>query len=155
VVRGKRWADYLELAAFFDYGQGWNTDRPTGDPPDLSGVGIGLRWGPFVSQIRTELPELVEPIHRLYADFLLCDEEFRDFRVEIRRRGASAAAEFVLDHSELAALSRPSPRHARMGIELVRLQYHHTIVIHSAVVAREDRAPALRAARSGKTLCAT
>lgn len=45
IVRGKRWADYLELAPFFDYGQGWNSDRPTGNPPDLAGVGIGLRWG--------------------------------------------------------------------------------------------------------------
>jgi hemolysin activation/secretion protein len=45
LVRSGRWADYLELAPFFDYGQAWNTDRPTGNPPDLAGVGIGLRWG--------------------------------------------------------------------------------------------------------------
>jgi hemolysin activation/secretion protein len=45
VVRGRRWADYFELAPFFDFGQGWNTDRPSGDPPNLAGVGVGLRWG--------------------------------------------------------------------------------------------------------------
>jgi hemolysin activation/secretion protein len=45
IVRNARWASYLELAPFFDYGYGWNTDRPTLGPPDLAGVGIGLRWG--------------------------------------------------------------------------------------------------------------
>jgi hemolysin activation/secretion protein len=45
IVRNTRWADYLELAPFFDYGRGWNTGRTTEDPPDLSGIGIGLRWG--------------------------------------------------------------------------------------------------------------
>jgi hemolysin activation/secretion protein len=45
IVRSNRWADYLELAPFFDYGQRWNTDRPTASPPDLAGIGIGLRWG--------------------------------------------------------------------------------------------------------------
>jgi len=45
IVRNKSWADYVELAPFFDYGRGWNTDRPTDGPPDLSGIGIGMRWG--------------------------------------------------------------------------------------------------------------
>ncbi len=45
IVRNKSWADYVELAPFFDYGRGWNTDRPTDGPPDLSGIGIGIRWG--------------------------------------------------------------------------------------------------------------
>lgn len=44
LVRNNRWADYLELAPFLDYGQGWNTDRPSGSPPNLTGIGIGLRW---------------------------------------------------------------------------------------------------------------
>ena len=45
IVRSQRWAEYLELAPFFDYGAGWNTDRPTADPPNLSGIGVGVRWG--------------------------------------------------------------------------------------------------------------
>jgi hemolysin activation/secretion protein len=45
IVRNTPWADYVELAPFFDYGRGWNTGRATEDPPDLSGIGIGLRWG--------------------------------------------------------------------------------------------------------------
>ena len=44
IVRNRPWADYVELAPFFDYGHGWNTDRPTPSPPDLAGVGVGLRW---------------------------------------------------------------------------------------------------------------
>ncbi|MGH3372725.1 MAG: ShlB/FhaC/HecB family hemolysin secretion/activation protein, partial [Nocardioidaceae bacterium] len=53
LVRKSRWADYLEVAPFVDYGRGWNT-KPPGDPLDLTSVGIGLRWaltiaspGPF------------------------------------------------------------------------------------------------------------
>ncbi|MEO8626660.1 MAG: ShlB/FhaC/HecB family hemolysin secretion/activation protein [Betaproteobacteria bacterium] len=45
ILRNTRWADYLELAPFFDYGRGWNTNRPTTGPSDLAGVGIGVRWG--------------------------------------------------------------------------------------------------------------
>ena len=36
--------DYIELAPFFDFGRGWNTNLPTPDPRDLSSVGVGLRW---------------------------------------------------------------------------------------------------------------
>jgi len=39
------WADYLELAPFFDYGRGWNTKGPTDGPRYLASVGVGLRWG--------------------------------------------------------------------------------------------------------------
>jgi hemolysin activation/secretion protein len=45
IVRNARWADYLELAPFFDYGHGWNSDRASANVDDLSGVGVGLRWG--------------------------------------------------------------------------------------------------------------
>jgi hemolysin activation/secretion protein len=36
--------DYIELAPFFDFGRGWNTNLPTPDPKDISSVGVGLRW---------------------------------------------------------------------------------------------------------------
>ena len=29
---------------FYDFGRGWNVDRPTPFPPSISGVGAGLRW---------------------------------------------------------------------------------------------------------------
>lgn len=44
LVRNRPWADYLELAPFGDFGRAWQTTNPTGDPPDLASVGIGLRW---------------------------------------------------------------------------------------------------------------
>ncbi|MCP4688332.1 MAG: ShlB/FhaC/HecB family hemolysin secretion/activation protein [Desulfobacterales bacterium] len=34
----------LEIAPFFDYGNGWNTDRPHPDPRGVYSVGVGLRW---------------------------------------------------------------------------------------------------------------
>jgi HprK-related kinase A len=126
----------------------------------LGGEGIGLRWGPFVTQIRAELPELAPPIHRLYADFDLSEAEFRDFRVTIRRRGSLAReAEFVLD--EWNAMPR-FPREIALGMLEWGLNWcvwstvHRFLIIHSAVVAKESRALLLSAPPgSGKsTLCA-
>jgi hemolysin activation/secretion protein len=44
LVRNRRWADYLELAPFFDYGRGWQAVGETPDPVDIASVGMGLRW---------------------------------------------------------------------------------------------------------------
>ncbi len=44
LVRNTRWADYLELAPFFDYGRGWSAVGDTPDPLDIYSVGLGLRW---------------------------------------------------------------------------------------------------------------
>ena len=44
LIRNARWADYLELAPFFDYGRGWNSVVDTPDPLDIYSVGLGLRW---------------------------------------------------------------------------------------------------------------
>ena len=44
IVRNQRWADYLELAPFFDYGRAWRAVDETPDPIDIASVGIGLRW---------------------------------------------------------------------------------------------------------------
>ena len=34
----------LQLVPFYDYGRGWNVGRATPFPPDISSVGLGLRW---------------------------------------------------------------------------------------------------------------
>ncbi|HEY2538056.1 MAG TPA: ShlB/FhaC/HecB family hemolysin secretion/activation protein [Stellaceae bacterium] len=34
----------VQLVPFYDFGQGWNVGRPTPFPPNISGVGAGLRW---------------------------------------------------------------------------------------------------------------
>ncbi len=134
------------------------TARELGDR--LGAEGIGLRWGPFVSQIRAELPELAEPIGRLYAEFDLCEEEFRDFRVRIKQRGRRAQqAEFVLD--EWSALPK-FPRGIALGMLEWGLNWcvyttvHRYLIVHAAVVAKDARALLLSAPPgSGKsTLCA-
>jgi hemolysin activation/secretion protein len=37
-------AGRLQFVPFYDFGRGWNVDRPTPSPPSISGVGAGLRW---------------------------------------------------------------------------------------------------------------
>ena len=37
-------AGTVQLVPFYDFGQGWNVGRPTPYPPNISGVGIGVRW---------------------------------------------------------------------------------------------------------------
>ena len=44
LIRNTPWADYLELASFIDFGRAWNKRQPTPDPPDISSVGVGVRW---------------------------------------------------------------------------------------------------------------
>jgi hemolysin activation/secretion protein len=44
VVRNVPWADVVHVAPFYDYGRGWNTRPPSGEPLDISSVGVGLRW---------------------------------------------------------------------------------------------------------------
>jgi hemolysin activation/secretion protein len=58
IVRNTRWADFVELAPFVDYGRAWNTKFPTPDPPDIASVGIGLRWAvtiPWSVPVRPQL----------------------------------------------------------------------------------------------------
>ncbi|MDR4505445.1 MAG: ShlB/FhaC/HecB family hemolysin secretion/activation protein [Candidatus Scalindua sp.] len=45
IFRGKRWADYVELVPFVDYGKAWNETRPL-DPvlKDILSIGVGVRW---------------------------------------------------------------------------------------------------------------
>jgi hemolysin activation/secretion protein len=45
IVRNQRWADYLQICPFFDFGRGFNRDLPSNGPSDLESIGVGLRWG--------------------------------------------------------------------------------------------------------------
>jgi hemolysin activation/secretion protein len=51
----------VEMGPFFDFGRGWNRDRPTPSPQDISSVGLGLRWGTSFSW-----PVLLRPQFELY-----------------------------------------------------------------------------------------
>jgi hemolysin activation/secretion protein len=45
VLQNLPFADYLQIAPFYDYGRGWNNGSATGDrPSDISSIGVGLRW---------------------------------------------------------------------------------------------------------------
>jgi hemolysin activation/secretion protein len=39
------WIGSIEVGPFYDFGRGWNRDRPTPPPQDISSVGVGFRWG--------------------------------------------------------------------------------------------------------------
>jgi hemolysin activation/secretion protein len=45
VVQNERWADYVQIAPFIDYGRGNSVDMPTTGPEEISSIGAGLRWG--------------------------------------------------------------------------------------------------------------
>ncbi len=72
LVRKTRWADYLELAPFFDYGRGWNAIGSTPDPLDIYSVGIGIRWA-------LTLPGVVsfKPQFEVYFGYRLRDVKIR------------------------------------------------------------------------------
>jgi hemolysin activation/secretion protein len=61
LIRGSRWADFVELAPFLDFGRGWNRKQPTPDPQDISSVGVGLRWA-----VTFSWPVPVRPQFELY-----------------------------------------------------------------------------------------
>jgi hemolysin activation/secretion protein len=44
IIQNMRWAEYLQLCPFYDYGRGTNKSLPNPDPEDISSVGLGLRW---------------------------------------------------------------------------------------------------------------
>ena len=48
LVRDKGWTEYLQLAAFFDFGAAWNKSLDTPSPDNISSVGLGLRWAGFL-----------------------------------------------------------------------------------------------------------
>jgi hemolysin activation/secretion protein len=37
-------AGTVQFVPFYDYGRGWDIDRPTPYPPDISSIGAGFRW---------------------------------------------------------------------------------------------------------------
>jgi hemolysin activation/secretion protein len=60
IVQNKRWADYLQLCPFFDYGRATNKDLSTPSPKDISSIGLGLRWSALVIKSPITLKPEVE-----------------------------------------------------------------------------------------------
>jgi hemolysin activation/secretion protein len=54
-VQNQRWADYLQLCPFIDYGSGSNVDVATVGPKDISSIGAGMRWGASLVKVPFDL----------------------------------------------------------------------------------------------------
>jgi hemolysin activation/secretion protein len=61
LVRNTPWADVVQLAPFFDYGNAWNTQLPTLAPRNLLSVGLGLRWA-----LTLTTPVRLQPAFEIY-----------------------------------------------------------------------------------------
>lgn len=44
LIRNTRWAEYVQLVPFVDFGGGWNQKVATPDPTTLVSIGLGIRW---------------------------------------------------------------------------------------------------------------
>lgn len=131
----------------------------------LRGPGLLLGAGPFVYRLRSPHALVAEGLALLYADMpLVADDRFADFCVEIApgqglHRWFRRQSHFCYDG---LSVFEPLPEaHAYALLEwamnwCISSQPHDYLVIHSAVVARGDRAVILPAPPgSGKsTLCA-
>lgn len=68
LVQNVPWADYLQIAPFFDYGRAWQSKGRTEEPRYISSVGVGLRWG---LTLRSAVP--VRPSFEVYWGHALED----------------------------------------------------------------------------------
>ena len=66
VISNTSWADYLELAQFVDFGQGWDVKLKTPDPKNIYSVGAGVRWA--LSFLR---PIPIRPAFEMYYGYRL------------------------------------------------------------------------------------
>ena len=55
LIRDKGWTEYLQLAAFFDFGEAWNKSRDNPSPDNISSIGLGLRWAGFLMKTPFEI----------------------------------------------------------------------------------------------------
>ena len=135
----------------------------------LAGVlrrdGLLLQTGPFALRMGTSLPELVEPIHLLYEDYsLIEEEEIVDFDIRVDPAfkmvpWSKSQAYFVINGQKKfepfdRSLALPM---LEWGINWCSFtQPNHLFLLHSAVVERNGRAFILPGPPgSGKsTLCA-
>ena len=131
----------------------------------LRGPGLGLRTGPFVARINTDIGAVVEGIRTLYADHEVVDPcAFADWNVAMVRprdvrRWYRPQVLFLFDGW---APFKPLPMsQALPGLEwglnwAVASHAHQFLMLHAAAVARDGRAAILPGASgSGKsTLCA-
>jgi HprK-related kinase A len=126
----------------------------------LTAGGLTLHWGPFSSRVTVRLPELVDPLRVLYADCRVSDEPLADFHALVRQPcslvpQACWRAEFLADGERVLG---PSPRAGALAMFEWGLNWcvyssaHRFLMVHAAVVAKDDEALVLPGAPgSGKS----
>ena len=68
IVRDTNWADYLQLAPFYDFGWAENKELDNPNPNQISSIGIGLRWG-----LTLPAPIRLNPSFEIYWGYPLRD----------------------------------------------------------------------------------
>ena len=130
-----------------------------------SGTGLVLRTGPFSSRIHTDIPELVQTLALLYADYPLAGEDgFADFQVRLRRSGGLRRwfhPQVGFEHDGATPflplpLAQAHPMFEWVMNWCVSINAHTYLILHAAVLERDGCAVILPAPPgSGKsTLCA-
>ncbi|WP_405240423.1 HprK-related kinase A [Lentisalinibacter orientalis] len=127
--------------------------------------GLGLAIGPFTARIRVRHDAITDALYKLYSDYpLVAEGSVFSFHAWLDRRRPllpwrGQRVRFTVDgrvpHEDMPASHGLAV--LEWGINLViALRFHSYLMLHSAVVARDDRALLLPAAPgAGKTtLCA-
>jgi HprK-related kinase A len=127
----------------------------------LAGDGLRFALAPFVVHVRSRLPIVAEGIGRLYAERAVYDpaDSFADFHVGVHASLSGRRCYFELDgHRPFTQLAAGEGfAFLEWGLNwCVTAHCHHWLIVHSAVLARDDRAVLMPAPPgSGKsTLCA-
>jgi HprK-related kinase A len=127
----------------------------------LAGDGLRFALSPFVVHVQSRLPIVAEGIGRLYAEREVVDpaNSFADFHVSVNASWSGWHCSFELDgHRPFTPLAAGEGfAFLEWGLNwCVTAHCHHWLLVHSAVLARDDRAVLMPAPPgSGKsTLCA-
>jgi HprK-related kinase A len=131
----------------------------------LAGPGLVLRTGPFANRIRSDVPQLLEGIALLYADYPVGESGgFADFHLSLHRSGGLRRwfrPQVCFEHEGMAPfkplpLAQAYPMFEWVMNWCVTHRAHSYLIIHAAVLERHGRAVLLPAPPgSGKsTLCA-
>jgi hemolysin activation/secretion protein len=51
LIRNTRWAEFVQVVPFVDFGRGWNRTVDTPDPTTLVSIGLGMRWAATVQTV--------------------------------------------------------------------------------------------------------
>jgi len=60
LIQNKGWTEYLQVAAFFDFGEAWNKSLDTPSPDNISSIGLGLRWSGCLMKTPFEIRPQIE-----------------------------------------------------------------------------------------------